>query len=254
MRADADGVCMNVGGDLRVDGDSPGGRRLDRRPRAPDHGGQRRARPSAHGRGRVDLAHEARLGSRRRSTPPPRRPHDRHVGAVGLAGTAVITGARVVGGGARQGRVRRRPRRGRSVLAQHGASGYLSTTTAWSTRPARPRRSPRDGDEEHARWASTSPGTCPGRPGIVTWGLLVASMLWGFLYATRAPRAAGASVVDARACTASSARSPSCSWSCTCSRSSPTTTRPSASPTSSCRSRPSGARSRSRSASSGSTS
>src|SRR3954447_11968412 len=85
--------------------------------------------------------------------------------------------------------------------------------------------------------------------GIVTWGLLVASMLWGFLYATRllgrrarpwwmlgvhrflGALAAVFVVVHVLAW-----------W--------PTTTRRSASPTSSCRSRRSGAPSPSRSASS----
>ena len=107
MRAGAHGVCVNVGGDLRVEGESPDG-----------------------GDWVVDLAHEARLGSRRRPAPPPRRPRDRDVGPLRARRNRGHRRACVVGGGAREGGVRRRPRR-RAGVPRAARRGGIPDRRRW---------------------------------------------------------------------------------------------------------------------------
>jgi thiamine biosynthesis lipoprotein len=125
MAHDVDGVCVNLGGDLRVDGDAPDGNGWIVDLEHPLTG-----RSMMHVRLRTGAVASTWRTRRVWGPPPARRHHliDPHTGtpaASGLAGTSVLAGrawwAEVLAKAAFLEGVTR----GRELLAAHQASGYL---------------------------------------------------------------------------------------------------------------------------------
>ena len=143
VRAGADGVCVNLGGDLRVRGEAPDGRGLDRVHRSPRPSRADRAGGAGRwGGGDVHHAPPPMGRRRRRAAPPHRSAHGHAVLHRPRAG-----GRRrrlgVDGRGARQGRPA--PRRPPSLRSRrrHRRPRARRRPRRPCDRERRPRRSPR---------------------------------------------------------------------------------------------------------------
>ena len=186
VAAGAEGACVNLGGDLRVVGRSP--------PSAGDSSGNWRIDvddPLHSGTGRLLLAEGGVATSSRlrrawrragHGRAPSHRAGDRRERADGPRVGDHRRGRDVVGGGAREGRVRRRPGRRCRARRRCRRDGSVRARRRSGRRAARPRRVPRGPVTQKLVWYTIRAS------GIVTWLLVTASVLWGLLLASRSTR------------------------------------------------------------------
>ena len=200
--AGAEGVCINLGGDVRVDGTEPDGGRMDGVHRLPGARPTDRARRSSHAarsRRRPSLHRRWRVGGEIR--------HHLIDPATGLPSDSNLTFVSVVAGHAWTAEVLAKAvllhgtplpfdlvaaQRGRRA---HGRSGRPRRSVARDRRlsrrsPTRCRAHRRLRAERRRIMTGTLPWYIARAAGLVAWALLAAATLWGLALSTKSPRKA----------------------------------------------------------------